>query len=166
LLRAVLRRHLAALARQSPLLDGISERCYIDIDSLLRPVYGKAKQGASFGHTKTAGKTVLRRGLSPLAVTICTPTAAPVVAGVRLRAGKAGSSRGAAGMLTEAINTAVAAGAQPGNILARGDSAFCSGKVMAAVVKAGAAFSFAIARNSSVDAAINSIPDTAYLPVI
>ena len=29
---------------------------FIDIDSLLRPVYGKAKQGASFGHTKIAGQ--------------------------------------------------------------------------------------------------------------
>ena len=164
-LAAVLRRHLVALAQRTPLLAGISERCYIDIDSLLRPVYGKAKQGASFGHTKIAGKTVLRRGLSPLAVTICTPRSAPVVAGVRLRAGRAGSSRGAAGMVTEAINTAVATGALAANILVRGDSSFCAGKVVAAVVKAGARFSFAIARNSCVDAAINGIPDQAYIPV-
>lgn len=164
-LAAVLRRHLVALTERTGLLAGISERCYIDIDSLLRPVYGKAKQGASFGHTKIAGKTVLRRGLSPLAVTICTQTAAPVVAAVRLRAGRAGSSRSAAGMITEAINTAKAAGADVANILVRGDSAFCSGKVVAAVVKAGATFSFAIARNSSVDAAINSIGEDAYVPV-
>ncbi|MDT5026082.1 MAG: hypothetical protein QOE61_2508 [Micromonosporaceae bacterium] len=39
-------------------------------------------------------------------------------------------------MVTEAINTAVAAGAQVENILVRGDSAYCSGKVIAAVVKA------------------------------
>jgi Transposase DDE domain group 1 len=164
-LAAVLRRHLVALAEQTSLLAGINERCYIDIDSLLRPVYGKAKQGASFGHTKIAGKTVLRRGLSPLATTICTPIAAPVVAGVRLRAGRAGSSRGAAGMVTEAINTAVAAGAAANNILVRGDSAFCAGKIVAAVVKAGATFSFAIARNSCVDAAIASIPDEAFVAV-
>jgi len=68
-------------------------------------VYGHAKQGASFGHTKIAGKTILWRGLSPLAVTISTETAAPVVAGVRLRAGRAGSSCGAANMVTEAVNT-------------------------------------------------------------
>jgi hypothetical protein len=164
-LSAVLRRHLVALAQQTGLLDGIEQRCFVDIDSLLRPVYGKAKQGASFGHTKIAGKTVLRRGLSPLAVTLSTRTAAPVVAGVRLRAGKAGSARGAAGMVTEAINTAVATGAQPGNIVVRADSAFCSGKMVTAVLKAGAVFSFSIARNSSVDAAINSIPDDAWVPV-
>lgn len=164
-LSAVLRRHLIALAQRTSVLAGIDERCFVDIDSLLRPVYGRAKQGASFGHTKIAGKTVLRRGLSPLAVTICTPKAAPVVAGVRLRAGRAGSSRGAASLVTEAINTAEAAGAAAADILVRGDSAFCAGKVVAAVVKAGATFSFAIARNSTVDAAITSIGDDAYVPV-
>jgi hypothetical protein len=164
-LAAVLRRHLVALAARTPLLAGIEQRCFIDIDSLLRPVYGKAKQGASFGHTKIAGKTVLRRGLSPLAVTICTPRSAPVVAAVRLRAGRAGSSRGACGMVTEAINTAKAAGAQAGNIVVRADSAFCSGKVVTAVVKAGAVFSLAIARNSSVDAAIGGISEDAWIPV-
>lgn len=164
-LQAVLRRHLVALAGKTPVLDGIGERVFVDIDSLLRPVYGHAKQGASFGHTKIAGKTVLRRGLSPLAVTICSPKAAPVLAGVRLRAGRAGSAKGAASMVTEAITTAIAAGAQAPNILVRGDSAYCSGKVIAAIVKAGATFSFAITRNPAVDAAINSIPDEAYTPV-
>lgn len=164
-LQAVLRVHLATLAQQTPILAGIDQRTFIDIDSLLRPVYGHRKQGASFGHTKIAGKTVLRRGLSPLAVTISTPAAAPVIAGVRLRAGRAGSARGAASMLTEAINTATAAGADPATILVRGDSAYCGGKAVAAVVKAGAAFSFAIARNAAVDAAIASIPDQAYTPV-
>jgi len=62
-------------------------------------------------------------------------------------------------MTTEAINTAIAAGAQAQDILVRGDSAYCSGKVVAALVKAGAKFSFAIARNPAVDAAIASIPD-------
>jgi hypothetical protein len=164
-LGAVLRRFLVAVAARTPLLAGITERAYIDIDSLLRPVYGKAKQGASFGHTKLAGKSILRRGLSPLAVTISTDTAAPVLAGVRLRAGRAGSSKGAASMVTEAINTAIEAGAQPPNILVRGDSAYCGGTIIAAVVKAGATFSFAIARNSAVDAAIASIPDDAFVPV-
>jgi hypothetical protein len=164
-LQAVLRAHLIALAARTPILAGISQRCFIDIDSLLRPVYGHAKQGASFGHTKISGKTVLRRGLSPLAVSICTQTAAPVLAGVRLRAGRAGSAKGAASMLIEAINTAVAAGANPQHILVRGESAYCSGRVVAAVVKAGAAFSFTIARNPALDAAIATIPDEAYQPV-
>jgi hypothetical protein len=164
-LAAVLRGHLVALAGQTRVLHGIGQRCFVDIDSLLRPVYGHAKQGASFGHTKIAGKTILRRGLSPLAVTLSTDTAAPVLAGVRLRAGRAGSAKGAASMVTEAVNTATAAGAPPSAILVRGDSAYCSGTVVAAVVKAGASFSFAIARNPAVDAAIATIPDERYQPV-
>jgi hypothetical protein len=68
-------------------------------------------------------------------------------------------------MVTEAINTAIEAGAPPQNILVRGDSAYCAGKIIAAIVKAGATFSFAIARNPAVDAAINSIPDEAFVPV-
>ncbi len=68
-------------------------------------------------------------------------------------------------MVTEAINTAKAAGAKAANILVRGDSAFCSGKLVTAVAKAGAVFSFAIARNSTVDAALDNIPDDAYVPV-
>jgi DDE family transposase len=164
-LAAVLRRHLVALARHTRVLQGIDGRVFVDIDSLLRPVYGHGKQGASFGHTKIAGKAILRRGLSPLAVTLCTATAAPVLAGVRLRAGRAGSAKGAASMVTEGINTATAAGARVDNILVRGDSAYCSGTVVAAVVKAGATFSFAIARNPAVDAAIGGIPDQQYTPV-
>jgi hypothetical protein len=161
----VLRRHLVALAARTRVLAGIDQRAFIDIDSLLRPVYGHAKQGASFGHTKIAGKTVLRRGLSPLAVTICTDAAAPVLAGVRLRAGRAGSAKGAASLLTEAINTAAAAGADPASILVRGDSAYCNGKTVAAVVKTGAAFSFSIIRNPAVDAAIATIGEQQYTPV-
>ena len=108
----------------------------MDIDSLLRPVYGHSKQGASFGHTKIAGRQVLRRGLSPLATTISTEHGAPVVAGIRLRAGKAGSGKGAASMVREAIGVARAAGAA-GEILVRGDSAYGNSAVVGACVKAG-----------------------------
>jgi hypothetical protein len=68
-------------------------------------------------------------------------------------------------MVTEAINTAITAGACPECILVRADSAYCTGKTVAAVVKAGAMFSFTIARNPAVDAAIATIGDQAYEPV-
>jgi hypothetical protein len=64
-LESVLREHLVALCGRVDLLAGAQEQVFIDIDSLLRPVYGHAKQGASYGHTKIAGKQVLRKGLSP-----------------------------------------------------------------------------------------------------
>ena len=92
-LESVLREHLVALAERTELLAGIEEQAFIDIDSLLRPVYGHAKQGASYGHTKIAGKQVLRKGLSPLATTISTAHCAPVIAGMRLRAGKPARAR-------------------------------------------------------------------------
>ena len=57
-LESVLREHLCALAGRTEVLAGIDEQAFIDIDSLLRPVYGHAKQGASYGHTKIAGKQV------------------------------------------------------------------------------------------------------------
>src|SRR6266508_4581459 len=66
-LASVARAHLVNLVGCSGLLPGIGTQAFIDIDSLLRPVYGHTKQGASFGHTKIAGRQVLRRGLSPLA---------------------------------------------------------------------------------------------------
>jgi hypothetical protein len=59
-LGAVLRRHLLALADRTDLLAGLQELALVDIDSLLRPVYGHGKQGASFGHTKIGSRQVLR----------------------------------------------------------------------------------------------------------
>jgi hypothetical protein len=44
-------------------LAGIEGQAFVDIDSLLRPVYGHANQGASYGHTKIDGKQLLRKGL-------------------------------------------------------------------------------------------------------
>ncbi|MGF6889529.1 hypothetical protein ABH933_009090, partial [Nocardia sp. GP40] len=122
-LEAVLRGHLARLCRRVELLPGAEVRAFVDIDSLLRPVYGYDKQGASYGHTKIAGKRILRKGLSPLATTISTDLAAPVIAGMRLRAGKTGSGKGAGRMVAQAIVTARAAGVT-GEILVRGDSAY------------------------------------------
>ena len=48
-LASVARAHLVNLVERSGLLPGIEEQAFIDIDSLLRPVYGHTKQGASFG---------------------------------------------------------------------------------------------------------------------
>ena len=58
-LAAVARQHLVALAARVPLLPGIEQRVFVDIDSLLRPVYGHKKQGASFGHAKIASRALL-----------------------------------------------------------------------------------------------------------
>jgi hypothetical protein len=163
-LASVLRAHLVSLVEHTDLLPGIGDQAFIDIDSLLRPVFGHAKQGASFGHTKIAGKQVLRKGLSPLATTLSTRHGAPVIAGIRLRAGRAGSGKGAASMVREAISTARAAGAR-GEILVRGDSAYGNSVVAGACLAAGARFSLVLVKNSSVTRAIATIPDHAWNPV-
>ena len=128
-LESVLTRHLAGLCRRVDLLPGAAVRAFVDIDSLLRPVHGHAKQGASYGHTKIAGKQVLRKGLSPLVTTLSTATAAPVIAGVRLRAGKASSGQGAAAWSPQALQTARAAGVT-GRLNVRGDCAYGSRAVV------------------------------------
>ncbi len=92
-LQAASREFLAQLARRTPLLPGAGAVTFIDVDSLLRRVYGKQKQGAGFGHAKVGGYQVLLRGLNPLVATISTPDAAPVIAATQLRAGNAGSAR-------------------------------------------------------------------------
>jgi hypothetical protein len=163
-LESVLREHLAALCQRVELLPGGHGRAFIDIDSLLRPVYGHAKQGASYGHTKIAGKQILRKGLSPLVTTISTETGAPVITGARLRAGKTNSGKGAARMIAQAVATARAAGVT-GQILVRGDSAYGNGVVVEACRRAGARFSLVLTKSRTVAAAIDSISEHAWTPV-
>ena len=105
-LAAVHRQHLVALAQRVPLLAGIEQRAFLDIDSLLRPVYGTAKQGARSGMPRSPAGALLRRGLLPQITTISTATAPPVIAEARLRSGRAGSGRAAARQVKQAITTA------------------------------------------------------------
>lgn len=163
-LESVLAAHLSRLCERADLLPGASERAYVDIDSLLRPVYGHAKQGASYGFTKIAGKQVLRKGLSPLATTISTDLAAPVIAGMRLRAGRAGSAKGAGRMVAQAIATARRAGVT-GQILVRGDSAFGGRAVIGACRRLGVRFSLVLTKNPAVQKAIAAISEDAWTPV-
>jgi hypothetical protein len=93
-LLAAARGFLVQLAGRVPLLRGIDQVCFVDVDSMLRRMYGKKKQGVAFGHTKVGGYNVLLRGYNPLLATISTLDAAPVVAASRLRSGNAGSARG------------------------------------------------------------------------
>jgi DDE family transposase len=163
-LAAVARAHLVALAARVPLLPGAEERVFIDIDSLLRPVYGHHKQGASFGHAKIASRALLRLGLSPQITTISTAQAPPVIAEARLRSGRAASGRAAASQIKQAVGTARACG-PCGTIQVRGDSAFGTKKVITTCVAEGAEFSLSVSRNKRINAAIEAIDETAYTPV-
>jgi hypothetical protein len=158
------REFLAELARQAPLLPGADVLAFIDIDSMQKRVYGHAKQGAAFGHTKIQGKSVLVRGLNALAAVVSTPLAAPVIAATRLRGGNAPSARGAAGLAARAVDTARACGCT-GTVIVRGDSAFYGAEVIAAVRGGGARFSVTVPLNSKVRAAVAMISEDAWTPV-
>jgi len=163
-LQKVHRQVLAELACRTPLLPGKDVLAFIDIDSQQKRVYGHAKQGAAFGHTKIGGKGLLVRGLNVLAGTICTPLAAPVIAGTRLRGGNAASARGAASMITEAAATARAAGCT-GTLMVRMDSAFYGSPAVRAARRAGARFSVTVRTDPKVRAAIAAIGEDAWMPI-
>jgi hypothetical protein len=158
------REFLAELARRAPLLPGADVLAFVDIDSQQKRVYGHAKQGAAFGHTKIQGKGLLVRGLNVLAATISTPLAVPVIAGTRLRGGNASSARGAASMVTEAVGTACAAGCT-GTIVVRMDSAFYGSPACSAARRGGARFSVTVRADPKVRAAISAIPEDAWTPI-
>ena len=155
---------MGELARRAPLLPGKDTLAFIDIDSMQKRVYGHAKQGAAFGHTKIQGKSLLVRGLNALAATISTPLAAPVIAATRLRGGNANSARGAASLAAEAVTTARATGCA-GILVVRADSAFYSAAFTGAVRAAGAFFSVTVQMNSHVRAAIAGISEDAWTPI-
>ena len=163
-LESAARAFLGGLARTVPLLPGADELAFVDVDSLLRRVYGHDKAGAALGYAKVGGYGVLLRGLSPLVATICTPLAAPVVAATRLRGGNAGSARGAAGLVAEALTAARMVGCS-GQIVVRADSAFCSAAVLGACRRAKACFSVTIRADRSVRAAIAGIPTAGWTPI-
>jgi hypothetical protein len=156
-LDAVARETLTGLSRQAPLLPGAGSSAFLDVDSTISRVYGYAKQGADYGYTRV-------RGLHPLLATISTPIAAPVIAGTRLRRGSAGSAKGAASFVAEAITTARQAGAT-GVLLARMDSAFDSHAVVSTCVRAGVRFSITTKQTRPVRAAIDAITEDAWVPI-
>ncbi|WP_397545032.1 IS1380 family transposase [Saccharopolyspora pogona] len=159
------RECLVGMARQTPVLAGAAERTFIDADSTLGRVFGHAKQGAAFGHTKIGGHNVRLRGYHPLLTTLSTPRSAPVVAATRMRGGNAGSARGAASLVTETINLARRCGAGPGRMLFRGDSAFYVGEVVSACRAQGVEVSITVAQYPNVQRAIAGIAEDAWTAI-
>ena len=152
-LDAVARRTLIGLAAATPLLPGADSYALLDVDSTVNRVYGYAKQGAEYGYTRV-------RGLHPLLASVSTPLAAPVITATRLRKGSAGSGKGAATFLAEAITGARAAGATA-TLVARMDSAFYSHAVIATCQRHDVRFSITVRMTPAIRAAIAAIdPDT------
>lgn len=148
-LEAVARQTLGGVAGNAPILPGADSYAFLDVDSTINRVYGYQKQGAEHGYTRV-------RGLPPLLATVSTPIAAPVIVGTRLRRGAAGSAKGAARFVAEAIATAHAAGVT-GTLQARMDSAFYSHAVVTTCIQANVRFSITVRQDSSIRRTIAAI---------
>jgi hypothetical protein len=161
-LDAVAARLLVAMASQTPLLPGIGQVAYLDVDDTVRQVHGHRKQGAGFGYSGV-------RGLNALLATLSTSRGAPVICGSRLRQGSVNSARGARRLIADALVTATACGAGGpdghGLVLVRMDSAFFTYEALAPVLTHGACFSVTVRMNPAVVTAISTINDRAWTTI-
>jgi hypothetical protein len=123
----------------------------VDIDSFIGEVHGYEKQGASFGYTK-------KRGYHPL---MASRAETGEVLHVRLRKGKANSSRGVLRFTEELIARVARAGAS-GEKLLRADSAFWNKALMKRLEQAGWLYSISIRLQKGVAEQIASIPESAW----
>jgi len=123
----------------------------IDVDSSICEVYGLAKQGARFGHTKV-------RGYHPLLASLA---GTEDVLGMRLRGGNSHTTRGAGSFLAQVFNRVRRAGAT-GPAVLRGDSGFYNHKVTDACRKADVAFSITAKMSKSMHNAILEIEEEAW----
>ena len=138
----------------------------MDLDSTICEVYGLAKQGAARGYTGV-------RGYHPLLASCAgdaTGGGATQLLHTRLRAGNAGSGRGAGSFVAEVLARlrdalpANQAGRQ-GQVMLRADSGFYSREVIRACRRGGARFSVTVRMNPSVRRAIAAIPEQAWTPI-
>ena len=95
---------------------------------------------------------------------LSTPTAAPVIAGTRLRKGNTSCAHGAPRMIADALCTAKKAGAT-GLVTVRADSAYYNHDVITATTTAGAYCSVTARMDRAVTAAITRIPEHAWVGI-
>jgi hypothetical protein len=153
-LENVLTGVLARLRRLAPVLPEVGKLAFLDVDSKITQVYGPDKEGAAFGHTGV-------RGLNFLGATLSTLVSAPVITGTRLRGGNADTRKHATSFIKQNLHRARTLAAT-GKLLVRMDSGYYVGEVLQAVIDDGAWFSVTAQQNSSVQAAIASIPEDAW----
>lgn len=103
-LDAVAARLLAALAGRAPVLAGVGQVAWIDVDDAIKAMHGCQQQAAAYGYSKV-------KGLNARLAVLSTPVAAPVLAGVRSRKGNVASAHGAIRLLADAVATARRCGA-------------------------------------------------------
>lgn len=146
LTEAMLARAWAAGAGPDP-----DEQLCVDIDSTICRVYGYDKGGAGYGYTKV-------NGYHPLAAT---RTDTGEVLHARMRAGNAGSSRGALRFTQELLGRLARAGHES-QILLRADNAFWNHELCDLLDGRGHEFSIAVPNHQAILAAITTIDDDAW----
>jgi hypothetical protein len=124
------------------------DRLVVDVDSFVGEVHGYKKQGAGFGYTK-------QRGYHPL---MASRSDTGEVLHIRLRKGKANSSRGVLRFAEELIARVARAGAS-GEKLLRADSAFWNRTLMKRLESAGWLYSISIRVQKGVSEQIATIPE-------
>lgn len=159
-LDAVARRWLVNLASSVPIVTGIDEYALVDIDDTIKEVHGHQKQGAGFGYSGV-------RGLNALIGIVSTTTAAPIIAGSRLRKGSTGSPRGAGKFVADILATVrrLRSVTASGPVLLRADSAFYGYAVVSAAQRAGAKVSITARMEPAVKRAIATIADDAWTTI-
>lgn len=160
-LDAVASRFLVGLAGEAPIVPAPTEgqMVFVDVDDTIIEVHGPKKQGAGFGYSGV-------RGLNALLATVSTEVSAPVIVAQRLRKGAAGSPRGAARIVADALKTVTrlpALNAAP--VLLRADSAYYGHATVSAALKAGADVSITARQDPAVKRAIGTIGDDAWTKI-
>jgi hypothetical protein len=159
-LDAVTSRLLTGLAGTSPVLTGINDLVFVDVDETIIAVHCRSKQGSEYDHSGL-------RGPNALAATVTTASAAPVIVGQPLRKGACGSPRGAARLVPDALATLrrLPPASAGGTVLLRADSAFMDTPRVAAATRAGAQVSATVRWDPKVKKAIAQIPEDAWAPI-
>lgn len=160
-LDAVASRMLINLAGEAPIVPAPTDdgMVFVDVDDTIVEVHGPKKQGAGFGYSGV-------RGLNALLATVSTATSAPVIIGQRLRKGAAGSPRGAARIVADALKTVTRLpGPNSAPVLLRADSAYYGHATVSAALKAGADVSITARQDPAVKRAIGTIADDAWTKI-
>jgi hypothetical protein len=131
-----------------------ADRLIVDLDSTICPVCGKAKHGASYGHTKELG-------YHPL---VATRAGTGELLHVRMRKGSANTQRGARRFIGELVARLRRAGAT-GELVMRFDSGFWSNATIATLEGLGVGYTMGIRMVKSVVTAISTIDEKSWTPI-
>jgi hypothetical protein len=127
----------------------------IDLDSTICQVHGKQKQGAAYGYTKVFG-------YHPL---LATRADSGEVLHARLRKGSANTGRGTKRFVEELVARVRRAGAS-GPLTVRGDAGFWSYALIDTLDRLQVRWSITVNLNAQIRAAIDSIDESAWSPIV